>query len=96
MRALLAAVLYLLVGALAVGVADAVSRSKKPTMKATKKPTARFTKAPTKPPTYPLRASYIKVECVACRAASRINTDRRSSISDCRPIATTNPAEVCT
>ena len=61
MRTLLAAVLCLLVGALAVGVADA-SRSKNPTIKPTKKPTARFTKAPTKPPTYSLRANYIKVE----------------------------------
>jgi len=61
MRTLLAAVLCLLVGALAVGVAEA-SRSKKPTIKSTKKPTARFTKSPTKAPTFPLRANYIKVE----------------------------------
>jgi len=53
MRTLLAAVLCLLVGALAVGVADAAP---------TKKPTAKVTKAPTKAPTFPLRANYIKVE----------------------------------
>jgi len=76
MRALLAAVLFLqlLAAITTVGALKTSSptgkKTSSPTGKKTASPTAKkSTKAPTKAPTYPLRASYIKVEYVSlpCR-----------------------------